>query len=142
LHRHTACNFAHGAQKWQCAVSILNGLVRNRGNLLVGKLLGELRLRCKVQVSIENEVFTEEAKLGRKRLFNFDHHVGAPSLFRRANNGCAHAEVVGIFDTSALTSSLLNQHLVSATGEALHARRGHANTVLTRFDFFRYANNH
>ena len=45
-------------------------------------------------------------------------------------------------NAAAFAGATLDAHRVAAFAQLAHARRRHADSILTRFDFFRYADDH
>ena len=81
LYAETAGYLAHWNKKRKTSVSLFECLIGNTRNFSVDQSLGLLRIRCKMEVSIEDQAFVEERILRRKRLFDLDHHfTGIPDI--------------------------------------------------------------
>ena len=83
LGRHAPGHLAHRRQQRQRAVLELHGLVGQRRGAGGEQGLGHLGVGGQVQVGEQHQVGPEEAELGRLRLLDLDHQLGAPRLGRR-----------------------------------------------------------
>ena len=143
LRRQTAGDLRHRVEQRQTTGRQLHGLVRDRGDLLVDELFGQWPVGGQVKVGEQNQALAQPVVLLGDRLLDLEHHVGvAPDLVgsvEQLRPGGLELSVVIDDPTPART---LDEDLVTALDELVHADGRDRHPVLVVLDFLRDADLH
>ena len=144
LDGHAASDLAHRAEEGEAAVVELDGLVGDRGDLLLQEDRGELRVHAgEVEVGVDDLPFLHPRVLGRDRLLHLDDHLGAlPHLVGRGDELRTGPRVVRVGEARADAGARLDDDLMSGVDERLHRAGHHADPVLANLDLLGDADNH
>ena len=75
--------------------------------------------------------------------FDLDNHLGPGiGLFDGGEDGGSHGHVGLVGKAAVLSGLVLHIHLMAASGQFGHARRGHAHAVLVVLNLLGYSDNH
>jgi hypothetical protein len=95
------------------------------------------RIRCQVQIGVQDLAGAQHGALGRLRFLDLHDHVrlredgGGRRLDAGAGGG-----VMGVGEADLGPGAGLHDHLVAARHQFMHAGRGQPHPVLVVFDFF------
>src|SRR5262249_6249033 len=144
LDRHAARDLAHRAEERKAAVIELDGLVGDRGHLLLEKDLGQLRVDAgEVEVGVDDLPFLHARVLGGDRLLDLHDHLGAlPDLVSGGDELRTGPGVVRVGKARADAGPGLDKYLVTSIDERLHRARDHADPVLANLDLLGDADDH
>ena len=132
-----ACHFAHGRKQGKAAVSKLNGLVGDAGDLLLQQSPGLSGIGSKVQVGKQDLTLVEQVVLRLQGLLDLDDHVSnVVNFLGGGQNVSAQLRVFAVREAAAHACVLLDIYGVTGTDQRVNAGGGQTDTALLGLNFF------
>ncbi|MNY19069.1 hypothetical protein D3C86_1524850 [compost metagenome] len=142
LHGHASGHFTHGSEQRKCP-SVHNRFISDGEDAFVFQRGSQRRLRCQVQVSEEDQTWTEVAVFAFERLFDLhDHLCGSPYSGGFSNQLSTGCSILFIQESAACSGSGFHQHFMSIGYQTYDSCRCNGDTVFVIFNFLGYSNNH
>ncbi len=137
LNAHTSGDLAHGTQKGEHTIVLLNGLVGETFHLPFDHFLGQHFICGEVQVGVENLPLFHQGVLVRLRFLDLDNHVaGVPDLFGGVAEDRPRPFVFVVFKSGVDTAGFLHSDRVTRSDIRLGTARGEADAVFVTLYLF------
>ena len=137
LHCHASGYLAHWDKQRQRVVGQLNSLVGDTRCAAAKHGIGKRSVASEMEIGEHHLPLSYESILWRDRFLDLNYHVGlAINILNGGQHLCSGSNIVGIWETTTLACTTLNDNRVTMPDKFGNARRGHAHTVLIVFNLF------